>query len=229
MSIFYPELSLFRRGMGDLFDDFESSFYLPAYHTHFVDVNALPLAAQNNSAGGDQRRQALSGSGNSGKGDVEMKRGEHDQQQQQAMTAQGDRPNQRALMSNPFTSLINRQAGGGMSDIGIRLDVHEDKDTMNIIAELPHGVKKQDVNINVRGDVLSISCEKKSSVKEEDKDKRYLLQEISYGTASRTVRLPPYVDMNRLTAKFSDADGKLNITVPKKEESKHAEKKIEIQ
>jgi len=159
-----------------------------------------------------------------------MKRGENESQQSAISTQVGDRSNQRSLTNrtSPFTSLINR-AGAGMSDIGIRLDVHEDKDNMNIVAELPHGVKKSDVNMNVRGNILSITCDKKAERKEEDKDKKYLLQEISYGTATRTVRLPQYVDINKLTAKFSETDGKLNITVPKKEESKNNEKKIEIQ
>jgi len=225
MSIFYPELSLFRRSMGDLFDDFERTFYLPTYHTHLMDVDALPPATSANTNGGQQQVSNGKGAGS----DTEMKRGENESQQNAMTTQGGDRSNQRALTNrtSPFTSLINR--AGGISDIGIRLDVHEDKDTMNIIAELPHGVKKNDVNINVRGSVLSITCDKKAERKEEDKDKKYLLQEISYGTATRTIRLPQYVDINKLTAKFNDADGKLNITVPKKEESKNNEKKIEIQ
>jgi len=64
MSFLSPELSLFRRTMGDLFDDFERSFYLPTYpyHTHqLMDVDALPPATNGN-RNGDQR-QASNGKG----------------------------------------------------------------------------------------------------------------------------------------------------------------------
>jgi len=215
MSLF-PDLNLFRTRLGSLFDDFErdalrSGAPLPHHHHIPLDVDYLPML-----------QPPVDDDDDEGDNDTEMKRGENQGAKGGGSTALTTQPgaDRRSLISRtPFN----------VGAVGIRLDVHEDKDNMSIVAELPHGVKKSDVNINVRGNVLSISCEKKSEKKEEDKDKKYLLQEISYGSASRTIRLPQYVDMNKLSAKFNDADGKLNITVPKKEESKHTEKKIEIQ
>jgi len=219
MSLF-PELNVFRTRLGTLFDDFERDAirstggmpYVPHHHHIPLDVDYLPML-----------QPPVQDDDEEGESETEMKRGENQRAKGAATggssTAMTTQPSASALMRQPFN----------VGAVGIRLDVHEDKNSMNIIAELPHGVKKNDVNINVRGSVLSITCDKKAERKEEDKDKKYLLQEISYGTATRTIRLPQYVDINKLTAKFNDADGKLNITVPKKEESKNNEKKIDIQ
>jgi len=197
-----------------------------------MDVDALPPHHHHHA----QQQRQIQGNGNA-KSDTEMKRGESEQQQEQGQgqgqevtTHGGDASSRRSLMNrgdSPFTSLI--RGGAGVADIGLRLDVQEDEHNMNIVAELPPSVRKSDVNINVRGNVLSITAEKRNERKEEDKDKKYLLQEISYGSTSRTIRLPNYVDMNKLHAKYDESDGKLKISVPKKEESKNTEKKIEIQ
>jgi len=219
MSLF-PELNLFRTRLGSLFDDFERDAIrstgaapgmpLPHHHHIPLDVDYLPMIP---SVQDDDEED--------GESRTEMKRGENQR-------TKGGAGSSTAMTTQPTAGALMRQSFN-VGAVGIRLDVHEDKDNMNIVAELPHGVKKSDVNMNVRGSVLSITCDKKAERKEEDKDKKYLLQEISYGTATRTIRLPQYVDINKLTAKFNEADGKLNITVPKKEESKNTEQKIEIQ
>jgi len=225
---FYPEFSIFRRNLGSLFDDFERGMVFPHHHHVPVDVDYLPLTGDTT----DQQEGAAGGAGKGGE-TQEMKRGESGERGEGRQTSGGSTamtqadPGRQSLMRGlPFTSLMRGASG---STIDIKLDVQEDASNMNIVAELPPSVKKSDVNINVRGNVLSIQAEKRNERKEEDKDKKYLLQEISYGSTSRTIRLPNYVDMNKLEAKFDEKDGKLKITIPKKEESKNTDKKVEIQ
>jgi len=227
MMAFIPELSLFRRQFGTLFDELERGIGMGIFQQPPLDVDYLPLTDDKTNAEGQGQGQGQQDN-TAGKGEgTEMKRGESggEGRQTSGSTAMTQPARQQSLMrGSPFGSLIR-----SVSDIGIRLDVQEDENNMNIVAELPPSVKKDDVNINVRGNVLSITAEKRNERKEEDKEKKYLLQEISYGSASRTIRLPNYVDMNKLQAKFDDKDGKLRITIPKREESKNTEKKVEIQ
>ncbi len=101
------------------------------------------------------------------------------------------------------------------------VDIHEDANNIYLKAELP-GVKKEDLNISVDNDVLTIKGEKKqeSEVKEEN----YHRVERYYGSFSRSFTLPAGVDAGRVSATYKD--GILSLTFPKREESKP--KKIEV-
>ncbi|MCI0450357.1 MAG: Hsp20/alpha crystallin family protein [Chlorobi bacterium] len=104
-----------------------------------------------------------------------------------------------------------------------RVDVTEDKDNLYVHVEIP-GVEKNDVKINIVGDVLTISGEKKSEQKDESKN--YYRIERNYGSFSRSFTLPAEVVTDKISAEYND--GVLNITLPKTEEAKVVEKQIEI-
>ena len=104
-----------------------------------------------------------------------------------------------------------------------RVDVTEDNENLYVHAEVP-GVDKNDIKINLVGDVLTISGEKKSEQKDEKKN--YYRIERNYGAFSRSFTLPAEVIYDKITADYKE--GVLTITLPKTEEAKIVEKQIEI-
>jgi len=94
----------------------------------------------------------------------------------------------------------------------IRLDVAEDDKAYTVKAEIP-GVKKEDINVSVDGNLVSLSAEVKSE-KEEKEGKKVVRRERYYGSVSRSFTLGHDVDMNKAEAKYED--GVLNLTLPKK-------------
>jgi len=101
------------------------------------------------------------------------------------------------------------------------LDISETKDNLIVKTELA-GVDPKEVNISIRGDVLTIKGEKKEE--KDEKDENYHLVESSYGSFCRSVRLPVEVDQNKIKARCKD--GVLKITLPKSEKTKAKEIKV---
>ena len=95
------------------------------------------------------------------------------------------------------------------------IDVSENDAHYAITVELPGG-KKDDVQVELHDGVLTIRGEKKSEREEKKEQRRYV--ERSYGSFSRSFRLPVNADAARLEASFKD--GVLSITIPKTEEAK---------
>ncbi len=122
---------------------------------------------------------------------------------------------------DPFRRLggIVRTAG----ELAPNVDVKEMDDKFEITAELP-GMDEHDVAVTLRQGVLSISGEKKMERKEERTD--FYLNERSYGRFVRTFRLPETADEDKVSADFSK--GVLSITVPKRQEAKAQQKKIDV-
>jgi HSP20 family protein len=95
------------------------------------------------------------------------------------------------------------------------VDIAEDADRIRVTAELP-GFKEEDVHVELNGDVLTLSGERKRD--EEKKDVNYTRVERSYGHFTRSFTLPSTVDREKVKASF--ASGLLTIELPKKPESK---------
>ena len=104
-----------------------------------------------------------------------------------------------------------------------KLDVAELKDKFEIKAELP-GMDEKDIELSIDDGLLTISGEKKAET--EEKDKGYYLKECSYGTFSRSVRLPDNIADDKIEAKFKK--GVLTIDLPKKELAPPKSRKIAI-
>uniref|UniRef100_A0A7C4RU55 Hsp20/alpha crystallin family protein n=1 Tax=Desulfatirhabdium butyrativorans TaxID=340467 RepID=A0A7C4RU55_9BACT len=102
-----------------------------------------------------------------------------------------------------------------------RLDVAESDREITVRAELP-GLSKDDVQITLTNNVLTISGEKKREV--ENKNENYHLIERSFGSFCRTVALPSEVEADKVDAVYKD--GVLSIRIPKSE--KAVPKKITI-
>ncbi len=104
------------------------------------------------------------------------------------------------------------------------IDILTEGDEVVIKAELP-GMKKEDIDVSLTEDTITISGEKKKEEKVEKKD--YYLLERSYGSFKRSFTLPTEVQTEKASAKFKD--GVLEIRIPKTEEAKKKEKKIPIE
>ena len=72
------------------------------------------------------------------------------------------------------------------------------------------GVDPSTVELNLQGNLLTLSAERKAS--HEDKDVDFLYRELSYGTLSRTVTLPEGLDREKINAEYNN--GLLEITAP---------------
>ena len=104
----------------------------------------------------------------------------------------------------------------------MKIDVTKAEDTYTVKAEIP-GVKKDDIQVSIEGNEVTISGEiKKES--EEKNGEEVLRSERYYGRVSRSFTLPHDVDEAKVVAKY--ADGVLKLTLPMK--SKSAGKKITV-
>ena len=104
-----------------------------------------------------------------------------------------------------------------------RIDVLEQNGEFKVLAELP-GVKKEDINVQVNGDQVSISAE--ARVEREAKEgERVLHSERYYGKVARTFTLGAELDESRVTARFEN--GVLELNLPRK--ASVAAKQITIQ
>ncbi len=83
----------------------------------------------------------------------------------------------------------------------------------------------KDIDISLSNGFLTIKGEKKQE--KEEKDENYHLIERSYGSFTRSVRLPREVQSDKITTSFKN--GVLRVTLPKSEEAKKKEIKIKVE
>jgi len=103
--------------------------------------------------------------------------------------------------------------GFGESPAGaLPLDVYETDNDVVVTATVP-GVKPEEIEVTVTGDLLTIKGEFKSEEKVEKRN--YLRQERRYGSFCRQVGLPAGVDSNKAKATFEN--GVLTLELPKVE------------
>lgn len=94
----------------------------------------------------------------------------------------------------------------------IKVEVSEEDKAYRIKAEIP-GVKKEDIQVSVDGNRVSISAEVKKET-EEKKGNKIIRSERYYGMVSRSFLLDEEVDQGGAQAKYTD--GVLDLTLPKK-------------
>jgi HSP20 family protein len=95
------------------------------------------------------------------------------------------------------------------------MDLVETEDHLVLRADLP-GLDTEDVNIEVKDGVLTISGERKDE--HEEKADGYYRVERTFGSFSRTLSLPKGIEAEGIAADF--ADGVLEVKIPKPEERK---------
>jgi len=104
----------------------------------------------------------------------------------------------------------------------IKLDVHEDDKAYTVKAEVP-GVGKDDIDVRIDGNQVTISAELKKE-SEEKQGRRVLRSERQYGFASRSFTLASDIDDAASTAKVEN--GVLELTLPKR--SKASSRKLSV-
>jgi len=101
-----------------------------------------------------------------------------------------------------------------------KVDIIDHDDELEVQAALP-GIKKEDLDVSINDQSITIRTANKEEKKEEGK---YFRREITRGEYQRTLSLPDYVDSDSAKAIFKD--GILKVTIPKTDKGKR--KSVEI-
>jgi HSP20 family protein len=130
--------------------------------------------------------------------------------------------------ANSFESAFRRllSPAGFNADVqtlDMRLDVSEKEHAYIVKADIP-GVKKEDINVRIDGNVVQIDAEVKHEKESKGNGGKVLRSERYYGTVSRTFSLGQDVDESKADAKY--VDGVLTLELPKKASA--AAKKLAI-
>ena len=95
------------------------------------------------------------------------------------------------------------------------VNIMEYKDDYLVSLAAP-GMKKEDFNIDVDGNLLTISSEKEE--RKEEKEKKYTRKEYSYSSFSRSFTLPNEINKEMIEANYED--GVLKVRLPRMENLK---------
>jgi HSP20 family protein len=95
------------------------------------------------------------------------------------------------------------------------IDVERENGNLVLRADVP-GIKPEEVKIEVKDDILTVSGEHEE--RKERKDKHYLRRERRYGSFHRSMALPAGVDAKKIKAKTHDGVVEVTIPLPKKPE-----------
>jgi HSP20 family protein len=98
------------------------------------------------------------------------------------------------------------------TELTMKIDVSEDDKAFSVKADIP-GVKKEDIQVDIDEDHVSVRAEVKQE-KEEKKGEKVVYSERSYGMVSRSFSLPAAVDAKGAKAEYKE--GVLSLTLPKK-------------
>lgn len=104
----------------------------------------------------------------------------------------------------PFANLARKKSG----DFHVEIDMP--------------GIKKEDIDVRIDNNILTVSGERK--MKKEVKKKDYYLMESSFGRVERSFSLPKGIDQEKISAKYKD--GRLVIDLEREEKLKP--KSIEV-
>lgn len=104
-----------------------------------------------------------------------------------------------------------------------RIDVFEEENDVVVKAEIP-GLERENIELSLEGDTLTIKGEKKKEERLEDED--YFYCECYYGTLSRKIDLPAEVQTDKVKATLKN--GVLEVRLPKTETAKKKEHKIKV-
>jgi HSP20 family protein len=130
--------------------------------------------------------------------------------------------------NEPFEPLFRRfisplRAEMDVNALQIRVDVEEKDKAYTVRADIP-GVKKEDINVRIDGNIVQIDAETRQDKEIKGKGK-LLRSERYYGSISRSFSLTQDIDEAKAIAKYED--GVLNLELPKKQTT--ASKRLTVQ
>lgn len=127
----------------------------------------------------------------------------------------------RRIMCSPFADF---DRDFWTSPVGeIKTDITDTGDSFKLEADLP-GFKKEDIKIDLNGERMTISAERKSESEEKDKS-GCIRRERTYGSFTRSFDVSG-VDVSAISAAYND--GVLTLDLPKKPELKPENRQIAI-
>jgi HSP20 family protein len=94
---------------------------------------------------------------------------------------------------------------------------------MDVVAP---GLRKEDFNVNISDNMLTVSFEHKEENKEENKSEGYLRQEYRMQSFARSFTLDDTVDADKISAHYDN--GVLHLSLPKKEGAQRITKNIQV-
>ena len=125
---------------------------------------------------------------------------------------------------NAFDNFERSFFGNSSVDLpAFRTDIRDAGDKYLLDAELP-GFNKEDISLDIKDGILTITAEHKSEEKEENADS-YIRRERYYGSYTRSFNVKG-IDTEAITAAYND--GVLTLTMPKKEPEVPAARRLEI-
>ena len=104
----------------------------------------------------------------------------------------------------------------------MKVDIKEYEDKYLLEAELP-GVNKEDINIEIRDDILTISVNRNEEIKEEREN--YIRRERRYGSLKRSFPVDD-VEQDKIDARFEN--GILYLELPKRKDARKNVNRIQI-
>lgn len=133
-----------------------------------------------------------------------------------------------SLFEDLFQNLPNTLSGeewnGPVTSGNVPTNIKETTDAF-ILDVIAPGMEKSDFKVNIEKNLLTVSAERKSDVKNETE--KMIRKEFSFRSFSRSFKLNDTIDTSNINAKYEQ--GVLNITLPKKEEVKPSTTEINIQ
>lgn len=134
--------------------------------------------------------------------------------------------NNRMSNYNPFREMdeFEKRFFGGNNISSFKTDIKDNGNSYLLEAELP-GFKKEDIDVSIDNDYLTIKAERKAETEEKDKKGRYIRCERSYGAFSRSFDISD-IEAGKIDAEYTD--GVLKLIMPKKEKAIPETKKLEI-
>ncbi len=128
---------------------------------------------------------------------------------------------------NPFLDPdeLERRAFDGSALSAFKTDIRDMGESYLLEADLP-GFAKENVHVDVEGDTLTIRAERKLEKEEKDEKRKFVKQERSYGSFSRSFDMTG-IDTEGISAAYEN--GVLRLTLPKRKETLPASRRLEIQ
>jgi HSP20 family protein len=126
-------------------------------------------------------------------------------------------------MNRLFENFAGRQSNSNSAMWWPAVDVHETQDDVVLRFEIP-GVNEKDIHLSITGDVLTVRGERR--FERDDTTETYHRVERAYGKFERSVHLSMRVQTDKVSASYRD--GVLEVKLPKSEELKPREIKIDM-
>ena len=114
---------------------------------------------------------------------------------------------------------------GILSKAQVPVNIRETDKSYEIAVMAP-GLKKEDFNVSISNNLLTVSFEHKEEDRQENNQDGYLQQEYRMQSFSRSFSLDDTVDAEKISARYRD--GVLSLSLPKKEGAQRITKSIEI-